>query len=218
MPIWENKVLPLRTNLVDVPLISQMPLLPRGCEVTSLAMLLQYSGVDVGKMKLASEVKRDPTPYQEKDGVIYFGNPYNGFVGDMYTFTNPGLGVYHGPIKDLAEKYLPGQVIDMTGSEFQDILFSLNRGVPVWVIANTHFSRLPDSLFRTWETPTGPVRITYKEHSVLLTGYDENYIYFNDPLANIKNRKMPIQAFNQAWDQMGKQAITYVVNKKASEE
>ena len=40
----------------DVPFIKQLPELPRGCEVTSLAMLLQYKGVQVDKMQLASEI------------------------------------------------------------------------------------------------------------------------------------------------------------------
>ncbi|WP_410511250.1 C39 family peptidase [Paenibacillus sp. BR2-3] len=209
-PVWENINIPPITNIIDAPLISQMPELPRGCEVTSLTMLLQYAGVKVDKMKLAAQIKRDPTPYEKRDGVTYFGNPYDGFVGDMYSFSNPGYGVYHGPIRELVELYMPDQIIDMTGSEFQDILYSLDYGIPVWVIVNTNFSRLSDSLFETWQTPTGQVSITYKEHSVLITGYDETFIYFNDPLAYIKNRKIPIRSFQEGWEQMGKQAITYV--------
>ncbi|MCV5434324.1 C39 family peptidase, partial [Escherichia coli] len=44
----------------NVPFIKQLPELPRGCEVTSLAMLLQYKGVQVDKMQLASEIHRVP--------------------------------------------------------------------------------------------------------------------------------------------------------------
>lgn len=215
VPVWEHTSLPSKTDLIDAPLVAQMPELPRGCEVTSLAMLLQFAGIETDKMELAEQVKRDPTPYQKKKGIVHFGNPYEGFVGDMYSFSNPGYGVYHEPIKELAEQYLPNQIMDMTGSEFPDILFTLERGIPVWVIANTHFSRLPESLFETWETPTGEVRITYKEHSVLITGYDEQFIYFNDPLANIKNRKISVKAFQEGWEQMGKQAITYVESPAA---
>lgn len=59
----------------DVPFIKQLPELPRGCEVTSLAMLLQYKGVQVDKMQLASEIHRVPF---EQNGLR--GNPYEGFV------------------------------------------------------------------------------------------------------------------------------------------
>ncbi|WLD93058.1 C39 family peptidase [Alkalihalobacillus sp. AL-G] len=194
---------------LDVPLISQQPQLARGCEVTSLAMMLQYAGIDVGKMTLAEEVKKDPTPYSVKNGHVHFGNPNTGFVGNMYTFSEEGYGVYHGPIAELAEHYLPNRVINFTGSSFETIFKYLDNGTPVWVINNTWFDHIPSEYWETWQTPTGPVKITMKEHSVLVTGYDEEYIYFNDPLSNVKNRKIPIEKFKRGWEQMGSQAITY---------
>ena len=42
--------------LANVPLIQQLR--DRGCEVTSLAMMLQYAGVSVDKMTLANEIKK----------------------------------------------------------------------------------------------------------------------------------------------------------------
>ncbi|MFJ5717190.1 C39 family peptidase [Neobacillus sp. NPDC093127] len=194
---------------LNAPLISQMPELPRGCEVTSLAMMLQDAGVKANKMTLASQVRRDPTPYSTKNGQIYFGNPYSGFVGDMYSFSKPGLGVYHGPIAELAEKYLPNRVVDFSGSRFEEIYKQLNNGKPVWVIVTSWYDTVPSQYWQTWNTPTGKISITYKEHSVLVTGYDSQYIYFNDPLSVTKNRKATISAFKRGWEQMGKQAITY---------
>jgi uncharacterized protein YvpB len=194
---------------LNVPMISQLPELPRGCEVTSLAMLLNHGGVQVSKVTLAKEIIKEPTPYQKRNGQVYFGNPYDGFVGDMYTKKNPGLGVYHGPIRDLAAQYLPGEIIDLTGKSFNNIYKTLSKGQPVWIITNTEYRELPASYFEKWQTPSGTIDITYKEHSVVVTGYDANYIYFNDPLTGQKNRKAPKEAFIQAWVQMGKQAITY---------
>lgn len=197
----------LTEKMLDVPLVSQLPELPRGCEVTSLAMLLLYAGIEVDKMELAQNVKKDPTPKTVKNGVIHFGNPHYGFVGDMYTFNNPGYGVYHEPIEELADKYVPNKVVNLSGYDFEEVIQHINAGSPVWVIANTMFKTLPESLFETWETPQGKIKITYKEHSVVVTGYDEQFIYFNDPLANKKDRKIPKENFIAAWEQMGKQAI-----------
>lgn len=201
------------SKLINAPLISQLPELPRGCEVTSLAMLLRTAGISeakVNKTKLAKEIKRDTTPYKKENGQIFFGNPYDGFVGDMYSLNTPGYGVYHGPLAELAEQYIPNKVINMTGSEFEDIMFPVSNGNPVLVIHNSWFKKLPESQFQTWNTPTGKVKITMREHSVLITGYDKKYIYFNDPLSNIKNKKVNKKDFIDGWIQMGKQAITYV--------
>lgn len=194
--------------IIDAPLIKQYPELPRGCEVTSLAMLLQFAGENVDKMTLANEVKKDPTPYSVSGGKVYFGNPHDGFVGDMYSLKNPGLGVFHEPIRELAEQYLPGRIIDMTGSDFEKLKIPLSAEQPVWVIINTVYQKISEDLFQTWETPSGAVKVTSKEHSVLVTGYDDQFIYFNDPLTGIKNKTAPIQDFKEAWVQMGSQAIT----------
>jgi len=196
--------------LIDAPLINQMPELPRGCEVTSLAMLLQYAGVEVDKMTLAENIKKDPSTYKVENGVIHFGHPNDGFVGDMYSFQKPGLGVYHIPVKELAEQYLPGGIIDLTGADFQELTIHLSDERPVWVIINTTYKKLSANHFQTWQTPSGAVDITYKEHSVLLTGYDKDSIYFNDPLTGEKNKKAPLKDFEESWVQMGSQAITYL--------
>jgi uncharacterized protein YvpB len=194
---------------LDVPLILQKPELDRGCEVTSLAMLLQHAGVDAGKMELARKIKKENIPYKNENGTYYYGNPNEGFVGDIYTFDNMGYGVYHGPVAKLAETYLPDRIIDMSGNAFEDVLEKVKTGKPVWIITNAEFRKLPSSDFRIWNTTTGQVQITWKEHSVVITGFDKENIFFNDPLYNKKNRKMPLQDFKAAWEQMGSQAISY---------
>ncbi|MBB5324425.1 uncharacterized protein YvpB [Anoxybacillus tepidamans] len=198
--------------LLDVPLIQQLPELPRGCEVTSLAMLLEDAGMQVDKVTLAKQVKKDPTLFQRRNGKVYFGNPHNGFVGDMYSLTTPGLGVYHEPIEELAKQYLPHRIVNLTGSDFRELQKYLSNGSPIWIITNSTFRKLPKSTFHEWNTPSGPIKITYYEHSVVITGYDNDYIYFNDPLTGEKNKKAPKADFLDAWVQMGRQAITYQSN------
>ncbi|KYC84877.1 MULTISPECIES: C39 family peptidase [Heyndrickxia] len=195
--------------LLDIPVTSQFPELARGCEVTSLSMLLNSAGIKSDKMTLAKQIKKDPTPRKIINNNIYYGHPNDGFVGDIYTYSKPGLGVYVQPIIELANKYLPGKIVNLTKSSFDELKIPLSNGQPIWVIINTQYKKLPDSYFTTWHTKKGAIRITSKEHSVLITGYDKNFIYFNDPLTGKKNKKAPINDFKEAWVQMGSQAITY---------
>jgi uncharacterized protein YvpB len=208
--LWTNTKQLKESVILNAPMISQMPELARGCEVTSLAMMLQSAGVKADKMTLAKEIKKDPTPYKKKNGKIYYGHPNVGFVGDIYTFDKMGYGVYHKPIKELADNYLPGKVIDLTGCHWEDILYFLNQGSPVWVISNGSFKELPDSYFQEWHTPNGKIRITMKEHSVLVKGYDKDYVYINNPLKDKPNQKVSMKDFYASWKQMGRQAISYV--------
>jgi uncharacterized protein YvpB len=187
---------------LDVPLLNQMdePRLFNGCEVTSLAMLLQYWGIDVSKNQLAAQVPRVPLQYRDGKN----GNPNMGFVGNMED--GPGLGVYHGPIFYLANTNVTDQFVvqNLSNYPFSTILEKINQGLPVWVITTSSFSPIVD--FETWTTPQGTVGITFKMHSVVITGYDQEYIYLNDPYGT-KNKKVDRENFIASWEQMGSQAI-----------
>lgn len=192
---------------LDVPLILQKPELMRGCEVTSLAMVLQFSGVQVDKMKLASKIKY--VPFQT-NGLK--GNMHKGFIGDISTFDKPGLGVYVEPILELAKLYVPdGKVVDLSHKEPEHIYNMVDQGQPVWVITNALFKHLPDNQFYTWKTDAGEMKVTYHQHSVVVTDYDEQYVYINDPLKKDKHRAINRKNFEQAWIQMGRQAMTVLM-------
>lgn len=195
----DSPILP-ESKLLDVPLINQMdkPLLYNGCEVTSLAMVMQYHGIKVTKNELAKNIKTVPFTYS--NGLK--GNPNTGFVGDMAH--GPGLGVYNGPVYELAQKYAGERAINLTGSPFTDLLRKVSQGLPVWIITTVNFT--PVNVFQTWNTPEGKIDITFSEHSVVITGYDQSHIYVNDPYGT-KNKKLDRESFIKAWEQMGKQAI-----------
>ncbi|MFJ1106918.1 C39 family peptidase [Bacillus sp. RA(2023)] len=195
--------------LSNVPFIQQLPELDRGCEVTSLAMMLQYAGIKVDKMKLANEIKKVDFM---NDGVR--GNPNEGFVGNIYTFSESGYGVYHGPLFQLAKKYLPNKAVDLTGKSIEELYKSVKAGQPVVMITNATFAPLDEDEFTTWETNSGDVSITYNEHCVVLVGYDKEFVYIRDPLSDSLDVKVPRENFEKAWIQMGSQAISYVKSSK----
>src|SRR5690625_7358460 len=72
---------PIETETLDIPLINQMdhPRLYNGCEVASLAMILNYHGMDVTKKELADTVEQVQLTYD--NGLKT--NQKNGIVGDI---------------------------------------------------------------------------------------------------------------------------------------
>ncbi|MCX7571062.1 C39 family peptidase [Tumebacillus sp. DT12] len=193
--------------LIHTPAIRQHPELRDGCEVTSLAMLLQAVGQPGDKMKLAHEVRKDPTPVRRdaRGRIVFWGDPKVGFVGAV-DGKPIGFGVYHAPIADLLNQYLPGQAHDMTGQSFQQVLARVAEGKPV-VVWTTVPLRAPD-YWDTWDSPTGRVRTTWNEHAVLLVGYGPDCVYINDPFDGTKAKRVERARFEQSWIAMGMQAVT----------
>lgn len=195
--------------LLDVPIISQKPELKNGCEVTGLAMLLQYAGVHIDKMTLAEEIKKDKTPLTRNKlwKIEGWGDPNVGFVGDI-TGKEPGFCVYPGPMIDLMEKYLPGRSINLTNQKFESLLQRLNSKKPVVVWVTIHF-KAPKKL-KQWENNGNIIEATFEEHAVVLVGYDENYCYINNPYNKKKNQKIKKEKFKSVWEAMGSKAISYM--------
>ncbi|MCL1935179.1 MAG: C39 family peptidase [Defluviitaleaceae bacterium] len=195
-------------NKIDLVQIYQMPNFPRGCSVTSLTMLLNHAGISVTKEEVYEKIRLNDRKEEIINGVIHFGNPYNGFVGDIYTFKNAGLGVYYPPILEVLEEYIGDRALNLTDVDFEYLLYHLDKGFPIWVIVNAKYKYLDNNLWISWQTEDGEIKITKWMHSVVLTGHDDEYVYFCDPLG--KQTKANIKDFESAWVQMGRQALSYV--------
>ncbi|MFB9768456.1 C39 family peptidase [Lactiplantibacillus modestisalitolerans] len=188
--------------MLNVPLINQMtpPTLYNGCEITSLTMIMHYYGINVSKNTLANRLTSVPLTYDNGQ----HGNPNVGFVGDV-TGADPGLGVYHGPIKRVA-KTETKHVKDLTGASFNQVIKQLEAGRPVWTVTTTSFA--PVNSMETWDTPQGKVKITYDVHSVVIVGFNrqQQKIYINNPYGK-KQQAVDWQNFAAAYKQLGQQAV-----------
>ncbi|MFP7168711.1 C39 family peptidase [Terribacillus sp. 7520-G] len=186
---------------LDVPLLNQMdaPRLYNGCEVTSLAMILQYAGYDVTKNDLADMIAYVPLNYDNGQ----HGDPNEGFVGDMQN--GPGLGVYHEPVMDVAKEVAGDKAVDVTGKSVEEAIYNpLDDGKPVWIITTSSFAPAGD--MESWDTPNGQVDVTYSVHSVAVTGYTDDTVFLNNPYGQ-KNQEVDRENFEKAWEQLGSQAI-----------
>ncbi|MED2846529.1 C39 family peptidase [Bacillus toyonensis] len=194
--------------ILDVPLISQKPELKYGCEVTSLAMVLQYAGIKVNKMQLANSIKKDNSPLSmNKNGdIIQWGNPKEGFVGDI-TGKTKGYAVYVQPLQELMERYLPNRTVNLTGKAFNDVLAQIKMDKPV-VVWTTGDYKVPDR-WESWKHGNKQITAPLDLHAVVLIGFEDGHIYINDPLSGKKAHKVNQETFIQSWDALGKQALSY---------
>lgn len=195
--------------MLDVPLIKQNPELKYGCEVTSLAMVLQFAGVKVNKIQLANQLEKDVDPVvRDKNGnIIKWGNPDDGFVGDM-TGKHMGYAVFDKPLERLMAKYLSTRVVNLTNQPFEKLLSQVSKGKPVLVWTTGDY-RLPDR-WESWKHGNRIIKTPLDLHAVVLVGYDKEYVYVNDPLSGRKNAKINKTTFIQSWVALKKRALSYI--------
>ncbi|WP_245959318.1 C39 family peptidase [Neobacillus piezotolerans] len=194
--------------MLDVPLIKQNPELKYGCEVTSLAMVLNYAGVKVDKMELYRGVRKEYDPLDNPGGnnIKKWGDPNKGFVGDM-TGNFPGYAVFEKPIVELMDKYLPGRTVNLTDMEFNDVLKHIGNGFPA-VIWTTGDFRLPDR-WESWLHGKRTIRTPLDLHAVVLVGYDSENVYVNDPLSGKKQHGVNKEKFILSWKALKKRTVSY---------
>jgi uncharacterized protein YvpB len=194
--------------ILQAPVICQKPELYNGCEVTSLAMLLQYAGIRVGKMELARRLKKEEDPLMEdaRGNILRWGDPDQGFVGDI-TGKNKGYAVHAGPLQQLMEQYLPERTIDLTGEPFDALLRQIRNGKPVIVWTTAHFTSPTNWIY--WQHHQQRIKATMDLHVVLLVGFDDRHVYVNNPWTGERAQPINREPFIASWNAMGRQALSY---------
>lgn len=186
----------------NVPIISQLPELPTGCEVTALAMLLNYNGIDVSKITLAKDMPK--TQLQSTDSGDYAEHPSVAFLGDP--FTENGYGVYSPVILNMIDNYAPGRAVDLNGKSLNQLLKVVANGMPVLAWATIDMK--PVTLTDKWITPDGEeFTWTAGEHALIIVGYENNEIIVHDPLEG-KEIRYDKKLFKKRYNKIGKMAVT----------
>ncbi len=193
----------------SIPYVSSAPEYVKGSEIANLSALLKSLGEVGVKTILYDEIAKDTTPFTAYDTYNLFGNPNLGLVGDITT--EEGYGAFDKPLYDLLLSYLPTKALNLTGVDFTEIEKFVSLDSPVLVITNDTFKEIMPVDLVSWNTPEGELIHTAKNYiSVLVVGYDENFVYVNNPITYEENQSIPKEDFIKAWEQMGRMAITYV--------
>ena len=169
--------------ILQVPYIDQTAIAPTGCECVSAVMLLRYFGVDIG-FDAFFENYVSKSPYYAENGQWFGGDPTDAFVGDPH---DPGAMGCYAPVICRALARIPGSnwhVRDLTGADTETLLTYLDAGCPVlyWCtldmlspVEGPSWQVIGENRTFTWRS---------NEHCMLLVGYDEDKLWFNDPWQN----------------------------------
>ncbi|MEG2935579.1 MAG: C39 family peptidase [Clostridium sp.] len=182
-----------------VPVINQFPELPTGCEVTSSAMLLNFYGINVGKEALADEVSKAPLP-GFKNGRVEGESPYEYFVGNPRDVKS--FGAFNQPMHNLISNYMVAE--NITGCEFSQVIEKIKNGQPVmaWITRDLIEVQYASS----WYVKNEEFWWPRGEHTVIITGVEEDIIVVNDPYDG-QEKRYELKRFKMIWETMGKQAI-----------
>jgi uncharacterized protein YvpB len=112
-------------------------------------------------------------------------DPDEGYVGDPYS--TYGWTIYPAAFSQVVED-ATGSFINLTGSSFDGLRKVLTQGKPVVCWAALH---------------------GFATHSIVITGYDADYIYYNDPWTGEKDAALGIDDFINVWDALGFRALSY---------
>lgn len=205
--VFDSTTLLTSQYLQDVIVIPQRPELPRGCEVTSLSVLLNYYMDDApDKMELATNLKQSSIEYEVIDGFVNYANMHYEFAGSQGDVNEPGLGVYIEPVKNLASQYSDKSPTNISGVSFEQLLTFVSNQQPVLIIIPNRYQAVADYSIQVWKTNSGYMEVTYQEHSVVVMGFDDNYVYYSDPSKGIIDKKS-IESFKSAWESIGNQGL-----------
>ncbi|MBT9154292.1 MAG: hypothetical protein DDT39_00963 [Firmicutes bacterium] len=185
----------------NVPLFSQHPRWPTGCEVVSLAKLAGFYGVHKSVDEWIELLPQGPLVW--RNGRLHGPDPREMFAGSPHS--RQSFGVYHQPLLRMLEPYFGARIINMTKRPWEEYEAMVRAGNPVAVWGT--ISNLPVRRTDSWVTPQGEVvHWNGNQHVMLLVGFSETSVLVNDPWTGTL-RRFDKNAFKQRWKALGRQGI-----------
>lgn len=179
--------------------VSQYPELPTGCEVTSLAAVLNFYGIDIDKCDIADN-------YLEKGdvGTVDFHEAFEGDPRDESSFGCYAPVIVKAAEKIIAERQVGLQVTEVSGSELDSLFEYIDKGVPV-IVWGTQDCQ-PGQYTLTWNVDGRDLTWFSPEHCMVLTGYSDGSVWVADPIyGEIKQYDRAV--FQSCYDSLYKQAV-----------
>lgn len=202
--------------IYNVPYINQFSLgYPTGCEAVSATMAAKYSGYSVDSATIIANTPTDTNGKREEivinengeEETIWVGsNPFEVFVG------HPTKGLSTGSYGCFANPLVIGlrnsgvSCTDISGCSPNTLFNYIDQGKPVVVWCKKGGGDLTDGV--TWKYPDGSGEYLelVGEHCAVLIGYNDEYVYLNDPSAG-QDVSQSRSKFTSNWVKLYSQAV-----------
>ena len=197
-------------RIKNVPYLNQISLgYPTGCEAVSATMVLKFAGYNISASQVVDATPTDTKGkyYDNSSNAYYGGNPFKVFVGHPSVGKSKGsYGCFAEPIVMAMKKFAGDRVKNISNCGENTLFEYINKGKPivVWGIKNAESPKKGV----TWNYPDGSGKFEeiIGEHCFVLIGYDDKYVYLNDPSMG-QNVKQPRDKFISNWRKLYSQAI-----------
>lgn len=195
-------------HMLDVDFIDQRRKYPTGCESVSTVMALRYLGMNITVDDFIDRYLDKGKPPHMKDGIYQGCDPWEQFPGNPYR--SNGWGCF-APVIMKALKKLPDYqqytVKELYNESIEDLCQNyIARDIPVVFWASIDMKE--PKVTTKWKDIGSEKEIEWKSpmHCLLMTGFDKNYYYFNDPMRgkNVAYEKAKVE---RVYEIMGSQAI-----------
>lgn len=195
-----------KMRIEGVPIIAQMPNYPTGCESVTAVMALQFAGEKITVDTFIDQYLEKSSEFYNVGGVHYGPNPYEVFIGNPRSSSAFGC---MAPVieKALVKYYSSDQFIENTTGRGMDELCRdyIDQGIPVMVW--TSIKMIEPYYTSQWNLSNGEkYRWLANEHCMLLTGYDDDNYYYNDPYTG-KEVSYSKSLSEKRYETFGKQSI-----------
>lgn len=191
---------------LQVPYLSQEGY-PTGCESAAAVMLLRFYGV---AMDMDTFIDRylDCGEITWTDAGLTAPHPAERFVGDPRS--SAAYGCYAPVIVRALQSALPSgrQAVDVSGQSLPELCrryIAAGRPVLVWATMGMKPMYAGDS----WTVASNGKKFTWpaREHCLVLTGYDADNYYFNDPDGGVGPVAYARDVCEARFYELGRQAI-----------
>lgn len=185
---------------LNVNYISQYPNMPNGCEITSLAMVMNHKGYNVTKEYLNNN-------FLEKSGYSN-ANPDRAYIGNPY---KSGYYCYAAPIANAANQYFKtigdsSIAEDKTGMSIIGVLNNIvfnKKPVIVWYTVDDKKPEYGIGKYKDEDNQTHKLYVN--SHCIVVEGTGMGNIKVVDPIKG--KRDINILEFVKLYYQMGQRAV-----------